>query len=66
MSDTSTLILCTGKITRAELAQVPTPPSTETHVPIPHAACDWNWGRLHPTRCRRQRRSNPNGRTRTD
>ena len=38
MSETSTLISCTGKITRAELAQVPTPPSTATHVPIPHAA----------------------------
>ena len=38
MSETSTLISCTGKITRAELAQIPTPPSTSTHVPIPHAA----------------------------
>src|SRR5271157_5453475 len=38
MSETSTLISCTGKITRAELVQVPTPPSTATHVPIPHAA----------------------------
>ena len=38
MSETSTLISCTGKITRAELAQAPTPPSTATHVPIPHAA----------------------------
>src|SRR5271157_5913953 len=38
MSETSTLISCTGKISRAELAQVPTPPSTATHVPIPHAA----------------------------
>jgi hypothetical protein len=38
MSETSTLISCTGKITRAELAQVPTPLSTATHVPIPHAA----------------------------
>ena len=37
MSETSTLISCTGKITRAELAQLPTPPSTATHVPIPHA-----------------------------
>ena len=26
MSETSTLISCTGKITREELAQVPTPP----------------------------------------
>jgi hypothetical protein len=38
MSETSTLISCTGKITREELAQIPTPPSTATHVPIPHAA----------------------------
>jgi hypothetical protein len=38
MSETSTLISCTGKITRAELAQILTPPSTPTHVPIPHAA----------------------------
>jgi len=40
MSGTSTLIWCTGTITRAELAQVPTPPSTATHVPIPHAAVE--------------------------
>jgi len=38
MSDTSTLISCTGKMTRAELAKLPTPPATETHIPIPHAA----------------------------
>ena len=38
MLETSTLISCTGTITRAELAQVPIPPSTATHVPIPHAA----------------------------
>ena len=38
MSETSTLISCTGKITRAELAMLPTPPSTATHLPIPHAA----------------------------
>jgi hypothetical protein len=38
MSETSALISCTGKITRAELAQIPTPPSTPTHLPIPHAA----------------------------
>ena len=38
MSGTSTLTSCTGTITRAELAQVPTPPSTATHLPIPHAA----------------------------
>jgi hypothetical protein len=29
---------CTGKITRAELAKLPTPPATATHIPIPHAA----------------------------
>jgi hypothetical protein len=38
MSETSTLISCTGKITRVELAKLPTPPATETHIPIPHAA----------------------------
>ena len=38
MSETSTLISCTGKITRAELATLPAPPATETHIPIPHAA----------------------------
>ncbi len=38
MSETSTLISCNGKMTRAELAELPTPPATETHVPIPHAA----------------------------
>jgi len=37
MSETSTLISCTGKITRAELANLPTPPATETHIPIPHS-----------------------------
>jgi hypothetical protein len=37
MLETSTLISCTGKITRAELAQLPTPPATATHLPIPHA-----------------------------
>ena len=36
MSETSTLIAYTGKITRPELAQVPTPPGTATHIPIPH------------------------------
>jgi hypothetical protein len=34
--ETSTLISYSGKITRAELAHVPTPPSTSTHLPIPH------------------------------
>ena len=38
MSETSTLISCTGKITRAELAQMPTPPATNTHIPILHIA----------------------------
>lgn len=38
MLETSTLISCTGKITRAELAQLPTPLATATHLPIPHAA----------------------------
>jgi hypothetical protein len=38
MSETSTLISCTGKINRAELANLPTPPATATHIPIPHAA----------------------------
>ena len=36
MSQTSTLIASSGKITRAELANVPTPPATETHQPIAH------------------------------
>ena len=38
MSETSMLISCNGKITRAELKELPTPPATATHVPIPHAA----------------------------
>ncbi len=36
MSGTSTLISYSGKISRAELAQMPTPPATPTHIPIPH------------------------------
>ena len=36
MSETSTLISNGGKITREELAQVPTPPGTTTHRPVPH------------------------------
>src|SRR5260370_40757991 len=36
MSETSTLISYSGKISRAELAQIPTPPATATHIPIPH------------------------------
>jgi len=38
MSETSTLISCTGRITRAELAKLPTPPATATHIPIAHTA----------------------------
>ena len=38
MSETSTLISRTAKITRADLAKLPTPPATATHIPIPHAA----------------------------
>ena len=33
---TATLLSQTGKITREELALVPTPPGTETHKTIPH------------------------------
>ena len=36
MSETSTLIAYDSKITREELARVPTPPATATHQPIPH------------------------------
>ena len=36
MSETSTLISHSGKITRGELAQVPTPLGTTTHRPVPH------------------------------
>ncbi|MGO9229094.1 MAG: DUF932 domain-containing protein [Bryobacteraceae bacterium] len=36
MSETSTLIAYDGKISREELARVPTPPATATHQPIPH------------------------------
>src|SRR5690348_3477781 len=32
----ATLMSSTGKITREELALVPTPPATKTHQPIPH------------------------------
>lgn len=35
MSETSTLISYSGRVTRAELAQIPTPPATPTHIPIP-------------------------------
>jgi len=38
MSETSTLIACNEKITRAELANVPTPLATGTHLPIRHLA----------------------------
>jgi hypothetical protein len=36
MSETSTLISNSGKITREELAQVPTPAATATHRPVAH------------------------------
>ena len=36
MSETSTLISYSGKISRAELAHIPTPAATPTHIPIPH------------------------------
>ena len=38
MSEMRALISCAGKITRAELAKLPTPPATATHIPIRHAA----------------------------
>jgi hypothetical protein len=38
MSETSTLIPRNSKINRSELANVPTPPATTTHIPIPHIA----------------------------
>ena len=38
MSETSTLIPYSNKINRSELANVPTPPATTTHIPIPHIA----------------------------
>ncbi len=37
MSETSTLVSYSGKISRAELAQIPTPPATPTHIPILHS-----------------------------
>ncbi len=37
MSGTSTLISYSGKISRAELAQIQTPPATPSHIPIQHA-----------------------------
>jgi hypothetical protein len=36
MPETSTLIAHEGKITREQLATVPTPAPTETHRPVPH------------------------------
>src|SRR5579863_4576260 len=36
MSETGTLISHNGKIAREQLAQVPTPPATATHRPVPH------------------------------
>ena len=38
MSETSTLIPCNSKINRSELANVPTPLATRTHIPVPHIA----------------------------
>jgi hypothetical protein len=36
MSETSTLISYSGRISKAELAQLPRPPAAPTHIPIPH------------------------------
>ena len=36
MPETSILLASTGKISREELAMVPTPPATATHRPVPH------------------------------
>ena len=36
MSETSILLASNGKISREELALVPTPPATATHRPVPH------------------------------
>ena len=36
MSETSILLASTSKISREELALVPTPPATATHRPVPH------------------------------
>ena len=36
MSETSILLASNGKISREELAMVPTPPATATHRPVPH------------------------------
>ena len=36
MSETSILLASTGKISREELAMVPTPPATATHRPVSH------------------------------
>jgi len=36
MSETGTLLSYSGKITREELAQMPTPAATATHRPVPH------------------------------
>jgi len=35
MSETSILLASTGKISRKELAMLPTPPATATHRPVP-------------------------------
>jgi hypothetical protein len=36
MSEMSILLASTGKISREELAMMPTPPATATHRPVPH------------------------------
>jgi hypothetical protein len=36
MSETSILLASNGKISREELAMVPTPSATATHRPVPH------------------------------
>src|SRR5438132_13815585 len=46
MSETSTLISCTGRITRAGLVNLPTPPATATHISIPLTLWLWKpWSR---------------------
>jgi hypothetical protein len=45
MSETSTLIPCNSKITRSELANVPPPPATTTHIPIPHIQSSKDWSK---------------------
>jgi hypothetical protein len=54
MSESSTLISYSGKISGAELAQVPTSPATASHVPIPHIEVVEN---SRPRNRRKQERS---------